>query len=133
MIDPDIQALLDDFGRRFPAILERWRGVDDVMTTSRMEAFAALTTVDLGKDDPRDGAAQLAYMSARLRSASAKEREYIDAYYVEALFFEASDRAIERGWPLVPANLKQLYIAFHGGPPLTRAERAKQARKAKRK
>ena len=99
------------------------------MLTQRMEEFAALTTQELGKDDPSRGVAHLDYMSTKLRTATAKEREYIDTCYVEVLFFQSPDKTITRGWRLVPDNLKQLFVAFHGGPPMTSKDREKRTKK----
>ena len=49
--------------------------------------------------------------------ASNQERtdmvEYIDSYYVEHLFWNATPIGIEIGWPLVPDKLKKLYLDFH--------------------
>ncbi|WP_377110613.1 hypothetical protein [Pseudoalteromonas sp. R86517] len=56
-------------------------------------------------------------MAEKLANAEAKVIEYIDVYYVETLFLGASSHTIAVGWPLVPANLKKLYINFHGKAP----------------
>lgn len=82
-----------------------------------MEAFATATTKELGGIDPSRGVAYLTYMSEKLRAASPETRKFIDTYYVEHLFWQASAIAIKQGWKRIPENLKSLYLAFHGKPP----------------
>jgi hypothetical protein len=91
---------------------------DDYMTTSKMEAFGEATTLAFSRNgDPKKGAAYLNFISERLRIATPEESKYIDTNYTEVLFFGATEKAIDIGWPLVPQNLKDLYIKFHGYPP----------------
>jgi protoheme ferro-lyase len=94
--------------------------LEPYMTVEFMEAFAGYTTQELGLDDPSKAVAHLNYMSNKLRTATPLEYEFIDVYYVECLFWQASSRAIKQGWKLVPENLKSLYLAFHGKPPQTK-------------
>ena len=63
----------------------------------------------------------LSFMSEKLDTATPVELEYIDRYYVEHLFWKATPDGIKSGWPLVPSNLKKMYISFHGKEPRTRS------------
>lgn len=58
------------------------------------------------------------YINEKLPNAHPKEFEFIDVYYVEHLFWQASQKTKEMGWPLVPTKLQSLYVAFHGKPAL---------------
>jgi hypothetical protein len=51
-------------------------------------------------------------MSEKLDTATKAEFEYIDVYYTEHLFWKGTKEGIERGWPLVPDNLKNYTWAF---------------------
>ena len=91
---------------------------EDFMTTSRMEAFANATTEAFEKGDIRRAMEYLSFMSKRLNKDNSKEYEFIDVYYVEALFFPRGGSAAKIGWRFVPANLKALYVGFHGKAPV---------------
>jgi hypothetical protein len=111
------ENLLEDICKTFPEVRPLIEKLEPYMTTERMETFAACTTKELGTPDPARGAAYLTYMSEKLRIATAERRKFIDVYYVEPLFWQASPLAIKQGWKLVPENLKSRYLAFHGKPP----------------
>ena len=109
---------LEEICVAFPEIRPLMDKHEDYMTTSKMEAFSTATTLAFSRNgDPKKGVAYLNFMSERLKHASPVELEYIDVYYVETLFWESSDKAIAQGWPLVPGNLKDLYLKFHRWPP----------------
>ena len=116
--DPIIERFLEDICAAFPEIRPLMDQHEDFMTTSRMEAFATATTLAFSRNgDPDKGKAYLEFMSRRPSCAHPEERKYIDTYYCEHLFWQASEKAIKSGWPLVPENLKALYLSFHGRPP----------------
>jgi hypothetical protein len=123
-----IGDFLEDICKTFPEVRPALAKHDPHMTTERMEAFAACTTKALGEADPARGVAYLTYMSEKLRTATAKQREFIDVYYAEHLFWQASPVAIKQGWKLVPENLKRLYLAFHGRPPASEYKPSKKQR-----
>ena len=109
--------LLEDICKTFPEVRPLIERLDPHMTTEHMEAFATATTKELGQINPARGVAYLTYMSEKLRIATVERRKFIDVYYVEHLFWQASPVAIKQGWKLVPENLKSLYLAFYGKPP----------------
>lgn len=113
----NIQYFLEDICKTFPEVRPLMERLEPYMTTEHMEAFATATTKELGQIDPARGVAYLTYMSEKLRVATTERRKFIDVYYVENLFWQASPVAIKQGWKFVPENLKSLYLAFHGKPP----------------
>jgi hypothetical protein len=113
-----VAALLGDVCTAFPEIRPLMDEHEDFAATDRMEAFAKATTLAFSHvGDPQKAQAYLAFVSARLRTGTAEERKFLDAYYAEVLFWQAGADVIKSGWPLVPQNLKDLYLAFHGKPP----------------
>jgi hypothetical protein len=110
--------MLEEIVALFPETAEAIESQPEDLPTSRLEAFAAYTTKFLGDPDCSQAKKYLQYMSQRHRVGSPKERELIDVYYVEVLFWQAPKSTVEQGWPLVPENLKSLYVGFHGKPPL---------------
>lgn len=114
----DIETLLEDICRSFPEIRPLMDEFEEFATSDRMEAFAKATTQAFSRNGiPKSGEGYLNFMSNRLRSCSSEERNFIDVYYAEVLFWSASDETIRLGWPLVPQNIKDLYLQFHGKPP----------------
>jgi hypothetical protein len=116
--DPIIDNFLSDICAAFPEILSKMEAHEDYMTASRMEEFANATTAAFSQGDVARGTSYLSFMSERLNVENLKEYEFIDVYYVENLFWPPHSNAATIGWPLVPDNLKTLYLRFHGRSPL---------------
>ena len=116
--DPIVERFLGDICAAFPEMRSRMERHEDFMSTARMQEFAEATTEAFGAGDTRRALDYLGFMSARLSEDNSKEFEYIDVYYVENLFWPRGTEAARVGWPLVPENLKSLYLNFHGRPPL---------------
>ena len=116
--DEQCENMMEAIRLTFPEVRStmdaRW---DAFMHSHRLEDFAALTTRELGKPDPSRGVAYLKFMSSKLRTATVAQRKLIDVSFAEVLFFEAPRKTIVQGWPLVPENIKQLYLAMWGKPP----------------
>jgi hypothetical protein len=60
----------------------------------------------------------LSFMSQLLQKADAAVREYIDVSYVESLMWNLDEETTEWAWRLFPENLKSVYLAMWGEPPL---------------
>jgi hypothetical protein len=116
--DPIIDKFLSDICTAFPEIRSKMEAHEDFMTASRMEEFANATTDAFSQADVARGMSYLSFMSERLNVANSKEYEAVDVYYVENLFWPPHSDAAKLGWPLVPDNLKALYLRFHGKSPL---------------
>ena len=116
--DQSNETLLEAICLAFPEVRSamdaRWEAY---MHSNRLEVFADLTTRELGKSDPSRGIAYLKFMSSKLRTAASTQRKFIDVSFAEVLFYNAPRKSVQQGWPLVPANLKQLYIAMWGKSP----------------
>ena len=117
-IDKTVLKLLEDICTAFPEIRPLMDKHEDFMTSAKMEAFADATTLAFSRNgDPKKGAAYLNFISQRLKNANPKEFEYIDVCYTEALFHGSTEAAINIGWPLVPQNIKDLYLKLWEFPP----------------
>jgi hypothetical protein len=117
-IDPIVEKFLTDICTAFPEIRSRMDRHDDYMTTSKMQEFAEATTEAFASGDTKAAVAYLTFMSKRLNVDNDREYEFIDVYYVENLFWPPGTEAARIGWPLVPENLKRLYLEFHRKPPV---------------
>ena len=113
-----INNFLNEICSLFPEVKPRMDSHDDFMTTSKMEEFANATTQAFSSGNTELAKSYLDYINKKLTNAHPKEFEFIDVYYVENLFWQASQQTKELGWPLVPAKLQSLYVAFHGKPAL---------------
>ncbi|PSF14879.1 DUF7674 family protein [Marinobacter shengliensis] len=118
----ELKLFIDEIVHRFPAVGEKmqlwleYQGFDDFTPTAMMEAFSQATTEAMARRDEETVVAHLRYVSEKLTRASAKEREYIDVYYVESLMWNLDKQGKKWGWGLIPPNLKELYIGMWGDP-----------------
>jgi hypothetical protein len=117
-LDPLVVHFLSDICEAFPEVRSRMERHDDYMTTSKMQEFAEATTEAFGRGDCVRAVEYLTFMSERVKDCNPREFEFIDVYYVENLFWPHGTRAAKIGWPMVPANLKELFLGFHSDPPI---------------
>ena len=125
MESDEIELFINEIRNKFPDVsvkIDEWmdrQGYDasDKMYTSMMEEFSQVTTDAIKAKDEEKALSYLSYMSEKLKSATSKEYEYIDVYYVESLLWDVKDKSTLRfGWDLIPDNLKNLYIEMWGKP-----------------
>jgi hypothetical protein len=109
-----IEVFLAEICALFPEVKVRMALHDDDQTTFKMEEFATATTLAIASGDIHLAKTYLDYMDRKLTNANAKEFEFIDVYYVEHLFWNATEVTRYVGWPIVPSKLKELYVNFHG-------------------
>ncbi|GAA58300.1 hypothetical protein P20652_0151 [Pseudoalteromonas sp. BSi20652] len=117
MARQEIILFIDEIRSNFPDVIPLMDKHESWELTFRMEEFANLTTFAFNENKVTNAIKHLPYMNLKLDSASPTELKYIDAYYVEQLFWKATHIGIEIGWPLVPDKLKKLYLDFHGRKP----------------
>ncbi|KJY93542.1 hypothetical protein TW73_19325 [Pseudoalteromonas piscicida] len=117
MAKKEIKGLLDQIRCLFPELGPLMDKHEPWATTYQMEAFADLTTLAFNHKKQECSKAYLGFISNQLVDASPAIREFIDVYYVEHLFWCATQQGIDFGWPLIPTNLKALYLDFHGSEP----------------
>lgn len=125
-IDPSVRALLLGVMRRFPAAAKamvrcaKARRSIAFSTTDMLEEFARETQRAVRSGDAKLAGDHLKFMSERLRFADAKQREYIDVYYVEGLLHGLDALSGKALWRLLPDNLRSLYLAMWGEPDFPR-------------
>ena len=117
MAKSEIRRFLKEIRTKFPDVVPLMEKHESWALTFLMEEFANLTTILLNQGDLEEALEHLQYMSEKLDTATKAEFEYIDVHYTEHLFCKGTKEGIERGWPLVPDNLKKLYLDFHDKPP----------------
>ena len=111
--DDVVQSFLNEICCTFPEIKLLMDDQDESMTTSKMEAYADATCIAFANGNIELAQTYLSYMEQKLVDVHPKEFEFIDVYYVEHLFWQASRATKEIGWPLIPPKLKTLYLNFH--------------------
>ena len=89
-------------------------------TTDMMEEFARQTQRAVRGGDTSLAGSYLQFVSVMLSTSDSKQREYIDAYFVEGLLHGLPSAVQKEIWSLMPANLRPLYVAMWGEPTLNR-------------
>ncbi|MAP23461.1 MAG: hypothetical protein CL582_21235 [Alteromonadaceae bacterium] len=117
MAKSEIRQFLKEICTKFPNVVPLMEKHEKCEHPFLMEEFANLTTILFNQGNLEEALEQLQYMSEKLESASKAEFEYIDVYFTEHLFWKGTQEGIEYGWPMVPDNLKKLYLDFHGKAP----------------
>lgn len=59
------------------------------------------------------------YFDMKFRTGGKEIKNCIDVSFVENLFWQVSPRNAAPVWTILPKNLQQLYIDFHGRAPAT--------------
>ena len=112
MAKSEIRRFLKESRTKFPDVVPLMEKHESWALTFLMGEFANLTTILLNQGDLEEALEQLHYMSEKLDTATEAEFEYIDVYYTEHLFWKGTKEGIERGWPLVPDNLKKTVLGL---------------------
>ena len=84
--------------------------------TGMMEEFARETQRAVSRGNPQVAKLHFEFLSTRLRQGDPIDREYIDVYYVESILYGVNEIVAKELWSLMPASLKQLYVAMWGAP-----------------
>lgn len=121
-INPSVRGLLLGIMRKFPDVGTRMkhrarklRSVE-FATTEMMNEFSDVTSEAIRDRNESEARTYLDYVSKLLDNADEKVEEYIDVYYVEILMYDLDNESRKWGWPIIPSNLKELYVAMWGKP-----------------
>lgn len=117
MLTNNINRLLDDVAREFPDVSNSLNCIADVCLDQKLEALADTTTAAFDKGNIKKAKAQLNFVLSKMEQSTVSEQEFIAEHYIKHLFWQASERAIEDGWPKLPARIKNKYLELHGAPP----------------
>ncbi len=122
-----VQDMYDDFRRRFSGVTEladaeRVRIWDEVLPEQSFvwfESLANVITAEMAKGRPVTPYLPVfEYFRGAFLNGDDKVKECIDVSFVENLFFQVSGEKAEPYWEALPEVLKDLYVKFHGGPPV---------------
>ena len=107
---PDAAAETDDIMRK--------RGFDSEADAGYLwvEAFADVTNMCIRRRDQDEVRKQLDFFSKQLDQGTDTVKNYIDVSYVENLMWDLAPKDKKWVWPLIPENLKKLYVTMWGKP-----------------
>jgi len=107
---PDAAAETDDIMRK--------RGFDSEADAGSLwvEALADVTNMCIRRRDQDDVRKQLDFFSKQLDQGTDTVKNYIDVSYVENLMWDLAPKDKKWVWPLIPENLKTLYVTMWGKP-----------------
>lgn len=83
---------------------------------SWLERFCDKTNAAIARRDEAMVLAHLSFMETQLDDCDEACRQAIDVGYAENLMWNVDSEAKRWVWPLVPKNLKQLYVDMWGEP-----------------
>ncbi len=83
-----------------------------------LETFCDTTNAAMSKRDEKAVIAHLSFVSQQLARADEDMLRAIDVAYAENMMCGLDVETKRWAWPLVPANLKRLYVAMWGEPRL---------------
>lgn len=86
--------------------------------TMWLSAFADITGEEMVAESPSVVEAHFEFFSRAYKSGSKEVRRLVDVDYVENLYWKIPKEVCALYWPTMPKNLQELYVGFHGKPPL---------------
>ena len=105
----EIQQLLMAIKQEFPEIKSIVNQIDQNLTTTRLEKFAALTDEAIQQNDLQRAQNYLNFIENALVHASPQLRQFIDTYYAEVILFYVDDSKKQQAWLLIPPKIRQLH------------------------
>jgi len=81
-----------------------------------LEEFCRCTTNAIAAGEEEIVRAHLAFMSSQLSRGDEATRSAIGVAYVEPLLHELKSERKRWAWPLMPTNVKRLYVDMWGAP-----------------
>jgi len=96
-----------------------WGEVDEDTAFCWFESLAKALNQEMRNGVPSKGYNHLfRYFNDQYREGCNKVKECIDVSFIENLFWDVPSSKCETYWRDLPADLKDLYIEFHGKRPL---------------
>jgi len=105
----ETQQLLMAIKQEFPEIKSIVNQIDQNLTTTRLEKFAALTDEAIQQNDLQRAQNYLNFIENALVHASPQLRQFIDTYYAEVILFYVDDSKKQQAWLLIPHKIRQLH------------------------
>lgn len=122
-----VLEMYHDFRKRFPVLtqgadkihINRWGSVNEDMVYIWFGSLAdAVNNLMENIERDADLALVFSYFEGKLHSSNAEVYKCIDVSFVENLFWQVKPDTAAAVWLKLPASLKQLYLDFHGRPPI---------------
>lgn len=122
----DVQQMYDDFHRQYSDVAKAadaqhkvtWDSVTAEAAPVLFESLASVINARMGALENRtEMAAIFRFFDLKFRTGSKEVKNCIDTCFVENLFWQVPPKKAAPVWAVLPQNLQQLYIAFHGGAP----------------
>ncbi len=88
------------------------------MYTMWLSAFADITGEEMVANAAKKVESHFAFFSRAYEHGSDDVQRLVDVDYVENLFWQVPEEVCARFWLNLPVNLQELYVGFHGAPPL---------------
>ncbi len=122
----DVQQMYEDFRSQYIEMTKAadakhesiWGRVEHEVTHVWFESLAGAINDRMGISEQRaEIAAILAFFDMSFRNGSKEVKTCIDTSFVENLFWQVIPKTAAPVWAILPKNLQQLYIGFHGRSP----------------
>mgnify|MGYP003334955170 CR=1 FL=1 len=105
----EVQQLLMAIKQEFPDVKAALNQIDQTLTTTRLEKFAALTDDAIQQNDIKRAQNYLNFIENAFIHASPQLRQFIDTYYAEVILFYVDDSKQQQAWQLIPPKIQQLH------------------------
>ena len=122
-----VLELYNETRARFPAItaradeehIRRWDEIEPEFAYSWFESLAnALNTQMEQGVDPEEHQALFDFLSSKFDVGDEHVKDCIDVSFTENLFWRVASSKAKPYWLCLSANLKELYVRFHGKTPI---------------
>lgn len=122
----DVQQMYEEFRSQYAELTKAtdarhvkiWGSVGHESVYSWFESLANTLNAQMGNAEQRtDFTSIFEYFDMKLRTGSKEVKHCIDVSFVENLFWQVSSQNAAPIWAILPTNLQQLYIDFHGRSP----------------
>ncbi len=122
-----VPALYNETRERFPELtakadrehIKYWGELDPEFAYSWFESLATALNAEMSRKVPaRNYAGIFRHISSAYGNGDSEVQNCIDVAFTENLFWQVKGEKAGPYWELLPSNLKELYVGFHGKIPL---------------